>query len=245
MAFLAVAAMWMAVRGPDSTRIEGAIWIAISVGLFALEMHFIDTERKAHDAEQAELRSGEEETQREQTKSFGHLIKGGQQLLSALRTETALTAKNLEHITGGDEYCWLVPLDPEPVGPGGDRAYQGNNYWQLGLKNSGKVVLPTCDLRFTPFPTDEEQKQAIAPSPPFLFYHFEKVPVMGRRYYRYTPNFIKGDRIYSGVIETPTRSFIEVIKFQPDPNNKARYIPTCMVTSPSEKLLEKECNPQQ
>jgi len=35
---------------------------------------------------------------------------------------------------------------------------------------------------------------------------------MGRRYYRNTPHFIKGDRIYSGVIETPTRSFIEVIK---------------------------------
>ncbi len=67
---------------------------------------------------------------------------------------------------------------------------------------------------------------------------------MGRRYYRYTPYFIKGDRIYSGVIETPTRSFIEVIKFEPDPNDRTRYIPKCLVATPSGKMLENDCNPQ-
>ncbi len=246
MAFLAVAAIWMAVRGPDSTRIEGAIWIIISVCLFALEMHFIDAERKAHDTEQADLRTRGEETRREQTRSFQYLIDDGKILFKALDKETALTAKNLEHITGGDEYCWVVPVDPVPVAIGGEAAYQGNNnYWQLGLKNSGKVVLPTCDIRFMPFPTQEELKAHVSPSPPYLFYHFEKVPVMGRRYLRYTPNYIKGDRIYSGVIETPTRSFIEVIKFEPDPNNSTRYVPNCMVTTQlGNKRLETECNPQ-
>jgi hypothetical protein len=127
---------------------------------------------------------------------------------------------------------------------GGDAAHQGNNWWQLALKNSGKVVLPTCDIRFIPFPTEEELKQGTVSSPPFLFYHFEKVPVMAGRYCRYTPHFIKGDRIYSGVIETPTRSFIEVIKFEPGPNDRTRYIPKCMVAEPSEKRLENDCNPQ-
>ncbi len=168
----------------------------------------------------------------------------GQHLSKALAEEKALTAKNLEHITGGEGYCWVVPSTPLPVGLGGNPAYQGNNWWQLGLKNSGKVVLPTCDLRFAPFPTDEEFRKGISPSPPFLFYHFEKVPVLGRRYYRATPYFIKGDRIYSGVIETPTRSFNEVIKFEPDPNDRTRYIPKCTVSEPSEKILEKDCNPQ-
>jgi hypothetical protein len=245
MAFLAIAATYMAVRGSDSTRIEGAVWIVISFCLFVAEMHFIGVERQSHDAEQAELRTREETTRKEQNQSFGRLIEDGKHVFKALDTETALTAKNLEHITGGDGYCWVVPVNPLPVAVGGDPAYQGNNYWQLAIKNSGKVVLPTCDIRFMPFPTAQEIKDGTSSSPPFLVYHFEKIPIMGRRYYRYTPNFIKGDRIYSGVIETPTRSFIEVIKFEPDPNDRTRFIPSCMVaTQKSEKTLETDCNPQ-
>jgi hypothetical protein len=57
MAFLAVAATLMAVRGPDLTRIEGAVWILIAFGLFFAEMHFVGAEMKSHDAEQAELRT--------------------------------------------------------------------------------------------------------------------------------------------------------------------------------------------
>jgi hypothetical protein len=244
MGFLAIAAIFMAVRGSDSTRIEGAVWIAISFCLFAGEMHFIAVDRKEHDAEQAELRSREEKTRREQTQSFGRLIGDGKLLFSALAEEKALTTKNLEHLTGGDEYCWVVPVDPKPAGLGGDPAHQGNNYYQLGLKNSGNVALPTCDIRFMPFPTDKERREGVLATPPFLFYHFEKVPVVGRRYYRYTPYFIKGDRTYSGVIETPTRTFNEVIEFEPDPNDPRGYIPKCTVASPSGKMLEKDCNPQ-
>src|ERR1700740_752830 len=41
MGFLAVAAIYMAVRGPDSTRIEGAVWIVVAFCLFAVEMRSI------------------------------------------------------------------------------------------------------------------------------------------------------------------------------------------------------------
>lgn len=244
MAFLAVAAMIMAVRGSKTTRIEGGIWILLSCILFVVEMNSIAVERATRDDEQAELRRTGETTRREQNKSFTKLIGDGQKLFKSLGEEKALTAKNLEHITGGDEYCWLVPVSPLPVGLGGDPTYQGNNWWQLALKNSGKVVLPTCDIHFMPFPTDKEFKAGILPSPPDLFYHFEKVPVIARRSYRYTPNFIKGDRIYSGVIETPTHSFVTNIRFEPDPNDHSRYIPKCLVAAPSGKELEKECYPQ-
>jgi len=105
MGFLAVAAIFMAVRGSDSTRVEGAVWIAISFSLFAGEMHSIAVERQVHDVEQAELRSREENIRREQTQSFARLIGEGEHLFRALDEEKALTAKNLEHITGGDEYC--------------------------------------------------------------------------------------------------------------------------------------------
>jgi hypothetical protein len=244
MCFLAVAAIVMALRGPHTTRIEGAVWIVVSCGLFVIEMHAIATDRKAHDAEQAALVSREETTRREQNRSFAQLIADGANLFKALGEEKELTQQNLEHTTGGNGYCWVVPMAPLPVGLGGNPAYQGDNWWQLGLKNSGKVVLPTCDLRFMPSPTEQEIKTGIVAGPLFLSYHFEKVPVMPRREYRPTSYFIKGDRIYSGVIETPTHSFIEVIKFEPDPNNHGRYVPKCTVTAPSEKVLENECNPQ-
>jgi hypothetical protein len=245
MAFLAVAAIVMAVRGVDATRAEGVIWIIFSVVLFAGEMHFISVERLTHDAEQRELRLRGEETQREQARSFEQLIRDGKRVFDALAAETALTAKNLEHITGGDEYCWVVPEPPLPFGLGGDPVPKGDGWWQLNLKNSGKVQLPTCDVRFMPSPTDRAVKaQHVPPLPPYLFYHFEKVPVMGRRYATTTPHFISDDAIYSGVIQTPTRTFIEVIKFEPDPKNPTRYIPNCLVAAPSGKVLEKDCNPQ-
>jgi hypothetical protein len=241
MAFLAVAAAIMAVRGSDSTRIEGVVWIFITLCLFGGEMHSITVERQKRDAEQAELRTREENTRREQTQSFAKLIGDGEHLFKALGEEKTLTAKNLEHITGGDGYCWVVPVDPLPVGLGGDPAHQGKNDYQLALKNSGNVVLPTCDIHFVQFPTDEERKKGLSSFPPDLFYHFDKVPVIGRGYYRYAPYFIKGDRIYSGMIGTPTRTFIEVIKFEPDPNDRTRFIPNCLVATPHGKMLENNC----
>jgi hypothetical protein len=244
MAFLAFAATWMAVRGSDSTRIEGGVWILIAFGLFFVEMHFVGEERKSHDAEQAELRTREETTRREQNRSFNQLIQDGKHLFNELGEEKTLTQQNLEHITGGDEYCWVVPVDPQMVELGGDPRYQGNNWWQMALKNSGKVVLPTCDIHFVPFSTDEERKNG-APWPPDIFYSFEKVPIMDHRRFMYTRFFIKGDRIYSGVIRTPTHTFNEVIKFTPDPKDPTRFLPSCTVSEQqSGKVLEKDCYPQ-
>lgn len=244
MAFLAVAATWMAVRGPDLTRIEGGVWILIAFGLFFVEMHFVGEERKSHDAEQAELRTREATTRREQNDSFRKLITDGKNLFKALGEEKTLTQQNLEHITGGTGYCWVVPVDPLDVGLGGDPAHRGNNWWQIALKNSGKVVIPTCDIHLVPFLTAEERKNG-TPWPPDIFYSFDKVPIIDHRHSMYTQFFIKGDRIYSGVIRTPTRSFNEVIKFTPDPKNPTHYLPSCTVSEQqSGKVLEKDCYPQ-
>ncbi len=211
--------------------------------LFAGEMHFLKADRQAHDAEQREIQRAEENTRQEQTRSFAKLIGDGQRLFRALGEEKQLTAENLEHITGGNGYCWVVPADPLPVAMGGNPAYQGTNWRQMGSKNSGNF-----------YPTAGEAQQGKIPQD--IFYHFEKVPViMDRRQYRVTPYFITGDRIYSGTIETPTRRFIEVIKFEPDPKDPTRSIPSCLVQEFPElsaqglalrtgKVLEKECFPQ-
>jgi hypothetical protein len=84
MAFLAVAAIIMAVRGPDSTRIEGGVWIAASCLLFAGEMHFLKADRQAHDTEQREIQRAEESRRQEQAQSFAKLIGDGQRLFLSL-----------------------------------------------------------------------------------------------------------------------------------------------------------------
>jgi hypothetical protein len=244
MAFVALAATYMAARGSESTRVEGVVWVAITFAMFGVEMHFLGVERRTRDAEQVASLSREEQTRQDQNRSFAQLIGEGQDLFRSLAEEKTMTAKNLEHLTGGGGYCWLVPISPLPAGLGGDAAHQGNNWWQLALKNSGDVVLPTCDFRFMPFPTDQELKAGVVPDPPYFSYHFEKVPTTGRTGARSTPYFIKGDRIYSGMVETPTRSFIEVIKFGPDPKDPAHIVPNCLVREPSGKTLETDCAPQ-
>jgi hypothetical protein len=114
--------------------------------------------------------------------------------------------------------------------------------------------IPTCDIHLSPYPTDEEFRQGTVPQD--VFYHFEKVPVMiDRRQYRYTSYYVKADRTYSGTIETPTARFNEVIKFERDPKEPTRLIPSCLVQESPEisaqgqalrpgKTLEKECFPQ-
>jgi hypothetical protein len=254
MAFLAVAAVIMAVRGPDSTRIEGVVWVLISFSLFALEMHSIRVDRETHDAEQSEIRRAEENRQQQQVRSFTKLIGDGQRLFAAFGEEKQLTTENLEHITGGNGYCWIVPFTPLSVAEGGDPAHQGANWQQIGLKNSGSLVLPTCDIQLVPYPTVEEAQQGKIPQD--IFYHFEKVPVLlDYRHYNSTPYFITNDRTYSGTIKTPTRTFTEVIEFKTDPTNASRSVPTCVVQEFPElssqgkalrpgRVLETECFPQ-
>lgn len=232
MAFLAVAAILMAVRGSDLTRVESAVWIVVSVCLFAAEMHSI-----------AAFQQTEEEGRQEQVRTFGRVIADGRQLFRAVNGEKVLTernleltAQNLEQVTGGSEYCWLRPMPPLPVDFGGDPAHQGGNYWQLELVNSGHVVLPSCDIELMPFPTTQEMEENTARIPQPLFYHFDRVRLGGHN----TPYFITGDRIYSGRIDTPTRSFREVIKFDPAPSLPEYYAPDCTVVTMSGKVLRKE-----
>lgn len=252
MAFLAVAAVYMAVRGPDSKRIEGVVWVVVSFCLFAAEMRSIAAERKAHETEQAALQKTEREAREEQGRAFGTLIGKGQDLLRALSEEKnltvrnlTLTAKNLEHITGGDEYCWVAPMTPLLSTADGEPVidYKSGN-WQIAVMNSGKVVLPTCDVSLMEVLTAEQLKAGIYPWFGYNM-HFERLPVLGGgggRYFQMTSYFLPGARTYSGVIRTPTRELIEVITFDPDPKNPAKYTPHCKVMAPGgTKELQSDC----
>ena len=166
------------------------------------------------------------------------------QLVASSATISALARQNLIATTGGDEFCWLTPTHPLPVGLGGNPNYQGDDWWQLALWNSGKVVLPTCDLRFSQLPTAEEVNEHRIPNLPDLVYHFDKVPIMVRSF-RSTNYYIRGDRTYTGIIDTPTRRLNEIIGFKPDPNGRPRATPTCWVATQLGNVLVSECNPSQ
>ena len=76
------------------------------------------------------------------------------------------------------------------------------------------------------------------------FLCFEKVPVMGRNCLLHTPNCQGRPNLWWRRRDASTRSFIEVIKFEPATNNSTRYVPNCMVTTCNWgiKRLETECN---
>lgn len=218
MAFLAVVAIIMAVRGERASTVERVVWVAASVALFVLEMVAI---RDDH----ADLPRREEAARQEQARSFSNVIAQGQNLIQSLEEEKKLsvnnlklTARNLEHITGGDEYCWVAP----------NFQIRGSNSWTLTVMNSGDIPLPTCDLQFMETPSEEQLKRGLLNRQDWLVMHFGPVAPRWQGHAE-TPYIVQGDRNYSGRIATPSRNLMEEITFETDPKNPNNVKPHCKV----------------
>jgi hypothetical protein len=256
MGLLAIAAVIMGLRGASIRRVEGTLWVILSVLLFAGEMQAIVRERKARDEELAQAITVETKARNEERDSFRKLLARGEALLNSLDEEKsltsknlALTAKNLEHITGGDEYCWVAPQTPLLSTAAGEPYIDNKSgNWQIVVMNSGKVVLPTCDVSLMEIPSAEQLKSGMK----FSWFphnmHFERLPVLGGgggHYFQMTSYLIPGGRNYSGVIRTPARELIEVITFDPDPKSLSGYTPHCKVLAPGgTKELQSDCFPK-
>ncbi|MGB8063238.1 MAG: hypothetical protein WCF26_15190 [Candidatus Sulfotelmatobacter sp.] len=84
IAFLAVAAVIMAVRADYLKHSEAIVWILIAFVLFWIEMRSISEDRFNHDAQQAEIRTREQEhfekMLAEQRKDVADIVKGIQKL---------------------------------------------------------------------------------------------------------------------------------------------------------------------
>ena len=128
--FLGVAAAIMAVRAEHFTPWEGAIWIAISFALFVVEIRVIYNDRAEHDAQQAEMRTRENEARQKEADSFAALLKEGHSLFGATQQVEALTKKNLENITGGESFAIVTP-----------QVWSGLVPIPLSIRNYGKQTI--------------------------------------------------------------------------------------------------------
>jgi hypothetical protein len=117
-----------------------------------------------------------------------------------------LSGNALRHLTGGDAFCYLVPLESS-------ESPEGVITWKLAVGNSGDVDLPSCDATMAD----------VSRIPPLdLDFHpmsFGKVHT-NPGYVTTTQYGIRGGagRKYHFRIWTPTREFYEIIDFPADPS---------------------------
>jgi hypothetical protein len=229
---MAVAAALMALR-PDMSGTERWLWALVLIGFAAVEMRAIRNDRKIHDDEQIRIA-------KEQAEHFqgiadginGSIRKSDQHFddtmasvrgLILLGTGILKTAnRSLEQITGGDAYCFLVPIQID---------WSSGNY-DLSVGTSGKVMLPSCDVRITEniLPGDSPEVadrkffmpglnltriQSLADGVTTTGYTIQAAP----------------NRSYQMTLRSPTRQVREEISFLEVPKMPGHYTPTCKVYS--------------
>lgn len=158
-------------------RLEKAAWMAFLAILLILEIRSIHLDQVQHDREKAlasceELRSFQEiastlkssiaASQTQFDTTIGHV----DSVLKTTQNVASLSQKNLNNITGGDSYAYVVPQDSGPVIP-------------LSLHNYGKNILSgvsitIINLQDPNWPFEIRQPIAIGTIAP---YGFASVPV--------------------------------------------------------------------
>lgn len=225
---MAVAAGLMALRYEPPSK-ERSCWAVLLILFAVIEIKAIRKDTAERDkrqaAEQAELQKN--------FAAIGDGIKNSIQTgQSQFKTTMDRTDVLLNNITGGDAYCYLVPIPP---------VMGANDFEQLAVGNSGNVVLPTCTIRLVelPSPTDtSEQAVQKFNQPPISL---QNVPPrrQGARYIQYGIH-AGPDHKYEAVITPPTRSFVELISFKL--NSAGTSTPVCELRSPDAKLLKNGCD---
>jgi hypothetical protein len=226
--FLGVVAAIMAVRADHFSLGERVVYVFIAFALFIVEMTAVYRDRDQHDREQTELRIREAEARKKESDSFAALIKEGHGLFQTIQHVDRLAEKSLETLTGGDQYCWIAPMESNVL--------MQENIYHLWVMNSGKAILPYCDVSIISVPPELIGKNISLGDLHPLKMHFDKLPgnPTGNSSYLSTYH-ITNDRNYSLSIRTPTRTLSEVITFN-------GFLAHCeVVDTTNGKILEKEC----
>jgi hypothetical protein len=117
------------------------------------------------------------------------------------------TQENLNYSTGGDEFCFLVPMAPHIGSPP-----TPNGMWPVYVSNSGSIPLPFCDLRII----GEKFSDALNVRVPSL---------EGGGPYKNFPtevSIVPGPP-YRVNINTPLHFFYEIVNFSSDPSAMGGY----------------------
>jgi hypothetical protein len=153
------------------------------------------------------------------------------ELLSQSKTIGKLSEQGILIATGGDQYCWLAPFES------GGFAVNNHHGFNLMVINSGKAILPYCDLTTLLSMPSQASGQTISLNDiQTLSMHFEKLPGNPKGdASQLTQYQITDDRSYTFSIRSPTRTVHEVITFE-------GLIPQCTVKDfTSGKVLETKC----
>jgi hypothetical protein len=135
---------------PKMGPLEKSGWILIIFVMLLTEIHSIRVDRVSHDAEQKTIRDAENAqfagiacslrdsitTSNDQYSSTITHVEG---VLSTTQFVAGLAKKNLQNVTGGNSFAYLVP---QPV--------EGAIGYSANLFNGGKEVLTGITVRITP-----------------------------------------------------------------------------------------------
>jgi hypothetical protein len=152
------------------------------------------------------------------------------------RRAITLSGSALEHITGGDAYCYFAPQPPlNGVG----------NFWQLSIGNTGDLDLPTCDYQIFEVPAPNDTPQEIAKKlnlNTFQVHNFGRV----QKGLMTTAILIEvgQNKRYQFTFRTPTREVLESIDFIPEPKSPSGYKAVCEIRIPGGKVLSNSCYPK-
>jgi hypothetical protein len=242
---MAVAAALMALR-PHMSGTEKWLWAAGLLLFAVVEIRAIREDRAAHDREQSEaakeqaahfqsIADGINNSITKSDQHFDDTMASVRNLISLGAGISETANKSLERITGGDAYCFLIPMPIE--GSATD--------FDLSVGTSGKVMLPSCDVRIIenmrPEDTAEEANRKFF-MPGLNLTRIQSmadgVTTTGYRI-QAGPN-----RSYQMILRSPTRQVREDISFLEIATRPGWYAPTCKVYGfdPKSALLKDGCD---
>jgi hypothetical protein len=142
---------------------------------------------------------------------------------SLSRSAITLSGTALQHITGGDAYCYFVPSPPlNGVG----------QHWQLTIGNTGSADLPTCDFQMYEVPMLNDTPQEVERKLNFQVHNFGRV-LRGAHTTQYLieagPN-----RRYRFILTTPCDESSRTSTSPRTPRPFGGYKTTCEIRTPDE-----------
>ena len=200
-------------------------WILMLFVLFAVEYRAINKDREDAAAQSKKIIAGFTVSMQQNQTQFNTTMEKANRLLQ-------LSQESLEHITGGNEYCYIAPAPTE------------TDKWQLLIGNSGNITLPSCTIRLHEIPStldrsDDSWRRSIegfsaAPM------QFPNVPPRNQGAH-YAPYLMQAgpNRKYEAIITTPTHAFIQDIDFTPDGKSAKCELRTFSGSA----VLKKGCDP--
>jgi hypothetical protein len=150
IAFLAFVAVFMTVRADKFTIAERVTWVILGFIILRAELSVLYLDRSAHDAQQASDAREQQQRFENTLSSFHSLLTKSDEATTRVNTvlkETQGVAKisreNLENLTGGSAFAYVVPSTTLPPAPYEYKQVSGFN---MMVVNFGQPILSSVSV---------------------------------------------------------------------------------------------------